>query len=160
MRPTFALLGVPVTLRPTALLAGIASAAVVAAFSRERRVELGLGAGLLWYSGDCVHVVGHIISSRAVDAPMDAVDVHLYPMSVYHSDAVSPRQHIGRAIGGVAASLLAALVWSALARLIPNPLGRQLARVAALQNALLFMLSMAPVPMVDGGVIYANLRKL
>lgn len=162
MRPqlSFSLLGVPVTVRPRALTAGALSALAVALVARERRVALGAAAGVLWYTADCVHVVGHIVSSRAAGAPLDAVDFGVYPRSVYADDDVSPQQHIGRASGGVAASLIAALVLGGLARRASNPPARQLLTIAAGQHGLLFVVSMLPVRLVDGGVIYANLLKL
>lgn len=160
MTVSFALLDVPVTLRPTALGAGLLSGLIVAGVTRERRAALALGASALWYTADCAHVVGHILSSRAVGAPMDAVDFGLYPKSVYHDHAVAPEQHIGRAVGGVGASLLAALIVGALARLIDGPLARPLLRISAAQHGLLFAISMLPLPIVDGGVIYANLARL
>ncbi len=160
MRPHLALLGVPITLRPTALVAGMLSALVVALVTQERRAALSAAAGMLWYSADCVHVVGHIVSSQAVGAPMDAVDFGIYPKSVYDDDDVSPQQHIGRACGGVVASLIATLVLTALARVVTNPLARQLLTIAAAQHGLLCVLSLLPVRLVDGGVIYANLPKL
>jgi len=79
---------------------------------------------------------------------------------VYFDHEVSPQQHIGRAGGGVVASLIATLVLAALARAVTNPLARQLLMIAAAQHGLLFALSMLPVRLVDGGVIYANLLKL
>lgn len=160
MSPQFSLLGVPVTLRPTALGAGLLSALVVALASRERRAAQAAAAGALWYTADLAHVVGHIVSSQAAGAPMDAVDFGLYPKSVYHSHDVSPQQHIGRACGGVAASLVAALALAALRSGVSSPVARRLLTIAAAQHGLLFALSMLPVPFVDGGVIYANLPKL
>lgn len=160
MRPSFSLLGVPVTLRPTAVVTGLTSALVVAALARERRALLALSGGALWYAADCVHVVGHILSSRAVGAPMDGVDVGLYPMSRYDDHDVTPQQHIGRAVGGVAASLLGAIVLAALARAAGQGRARELLTLAAAQHGLLFALSMLPTRLVDGGVIYANLAKL
>lgn len=160
MHANFSLLGVPVTMRPTSLGAGLLSALVVALVTRERRVALGIAAGGLWYTADFAHVVGHIVSSKAVGAPMDAVDFGLYPMSVYVNHDVSPQQHIGRAGGGVAASLLATLVLLLLRSRVTNALARQLLAIAATQHGLLFVLSMLPVQLVDGGVIYANLLKL
>ena len=160
MNRQLSLLGVPVTLRPTALVAGMLSALAVALITRERRVVLSAAAGVLWYTADYVHVVGHIVSSQAVRAPMDAVDFGVYPKSVYFNHEVSPQQHIGRAGGGVVASLIATLVLAALARAVTNPLARQLLMIAVAQHGLLCALSLLPVRLVDGGVIYANLRKL
>jgi membrane-associated PAP2 superfamily phosphatase len=132
----------------------------IALVARERRAGLSAAAWLLWYTADCAHIVGHIVSSQAVGAPMDAVDFGIYPKSVYLDDDVSPRQHIGRAAGGVAASLIAALALAALARIATPPLAKQVLTIAAFQHGLLCGLSMLPLPMVDGGVIYANLPKL
>lgn len=160
MTASFSLLGVPVTLRPTALLAGVASALVVAVVVRENRAPLAASAGLLWYTADAAHVIGHIVSSRAAGAPMDGVEFGLYPMSVYKDNAVTPQQHIGRAIGGVTASLLASLALTGLARATKDQRARQLLAIAAAQHGLLFALSTLPTPIVDGGVIYANLAKL
>lgn len=160
MSPSFSLLGVPVTVRPTALVAGALSALAFGLLAPERRAATGAAAGVLWYTADCAHVVGHILSSQAVGAPMDGVDFGLYPKSVYLDDAVTPQQHIGRAAGGVTASLGAALTLAALARLVATPPARRLLTISATQHALLFVLSMLPLPIVDGGVIYANLLKL
>lgn len=160
MGPAFSLLGVPVTLRPTAVVTGITSALVVAAIARERRALLALSGGALWYAADCFHVMGHILSSRAVGAPMDAIDVGLYPKSVYVDHNVTPQQHIGRSVGGVAASLLGAVALTALARAAGEGRAKELLTIAAAQHGLLFALSMLPTPLVDGGVIYANLAKL
>jgi membrane-associated PAP2 superfamily phosphatase len=153
-------LGVPVTIRPTALASGVLSALVVARVVRANRVALGAAAGLLWYAADSAHVAGHIVSSQAAGAPLDAVDFGLYPKSVYYDNDVSPGQHIGRASGGLLASLLAALVLALLARTVRPGLPRRLLTIAAAQHGLLFALSMLPLRMVDGGVIYHNLKQL
>jgi uncharacterized membrane protein YccF (DUF307 family) len=158
MSSQFSFLGVPVTLRPTAGGAGLLSSLVVALLTRNK--GLSLAAGALWYSADAAHVAGHIISSELVGAPLDGIDFGLYPQSVYHNHDVTPQQHIGRAAGGVVASLLAVLLIGWLARHIDHAPAKQLLRISAAQNALLLVISLLPVPMVDGGVIYANLRKL
>jgi hypothetical protein len=160
MRPHLSLFGVPVTVRPTALGAGALSALVVALLARERRVALSAAAGVLWYTADYVHVVGHIVSSRAAGAPMDAVDFGIYPKSVYFDNDVSPRQHIGRACGGLIASLVATLVLGALTRGSADPRAKRLLTIATAQHGLLLALSLLPTRLVDGGVIYANLPKL
>jgi hypothetical protein len=160
MRPHLSLLGVPVTLRPTALGVGLLSALVVAFVSRDHRAAWGLAAGMLWYTADATHVIGHIISSRMVEAPMHAIDFGLYPMSVYLNHDVSPQQHLGRACGGVGASLIAALSLTMLARITTTSPARQLLTIAAAQHGLLFGASMLPVQLVDGGIIYTNLRQI
>ncbi|MBC8162858.1 MAG: hypothetical protein H7Z42_16745 [Roseiflexaceae bacterium] len=154
------LLGVPIHLRPAALVSGVLSAVVVARLTQDHRTVLSIGAGLLWYTADCTHVVGHIFSSQAVGAPLDAVDFGLYPKSVYYENDVAPQQHIGRASGGVIASFTAALFCAFLATLVRHELIRKLITIAAVQHAILFVLSTLPIPIVDGGVILANIRKL
>jgi hypothetical protein len=160
MKPQLWLFGVPVTIRPTALIAGTLSALVAALLTRERRVALSAAAGALWYTADYVHVVGHIVSSRAAGAPMDAVDFGIYPKSVYFDNDVSPRQHIGRACGGLLASILATLILAVLTRATTDPRARRLLAIATAQHGLLSALSLLPTRLVDGGVIYANLPKL
>lgn len=160
MRPHLSLFSVPVTLRPTTLGSGLLSALVVAFVSREHRAALSAAAGVLWYTADATHVIGHILSSRMVGAPMHAVDFGLYPMSVYLDHDVSPQQHLGRACGGVGASLIAALSLTMLARTTTTSPARQLLTITAAQHGLLFVASMLPVQIFDGGVIYTNLRKL
>ncbi|MFV9506115.1 MAG: hypothetical protein AB4911_16310 [Oscillochloridaceae bacterium umkhey_bin13] len=160
MAPHITLFGVPVTLRPTALGAGLTSALVVALLRREQRIAWGFAAGMLWYTADAIHVSGHILSSRLVGAPMDAVDFGWYPMSVYADHDVTPQQHLGRASGSVSASLLAAIILFLLARCSTPPAIRYLLTIAAMQHGFLFGASMLPLPQVDGGVISTNLRHI
>jgi hypothetical protein len=154
------LAGLPITLRPTALLSGMLSALVIARLSREHRAALGVVAGALWYTADATHVVGHVISSQAVGAPMQGIDFGIYPMSVYTDHDVSPQQHIGRAIGGISASLIACLLLSIVLQRTTQPTLRKVLLIAVAQHGLLFVLSLLPTRLVDGGVIYHNLAKL
>lgn len=154
------LLHVPVIIRPTALISGTLAALVTAAVTRNNRAVLSVSAGVLWYAADCTHVVGHIISSQAVAAPIDAVEFGIYPKNIYHNNTVSPQQHIGRSIGGLIASFGSAMLFVLLARLLPHRLGKKLFIIAAIENALVFSAAMLPIPIVDGGVILTNLRKM
>jgi hypothetical protein len=133
---------------------------VVSLVARKHRVLLSAAAGILWYSADTAHVVGHIVSSQLVDAPLDGVDFGLYPMSVYVNHDVSPQQHIGRACGGLLVSLSATLILAALARSVTALPAKQLLTIAAAQHGVISVFSLLPISQVDGGVIYANLRKL
>lgn len=90
---------------------------------------------------------------------MDNIDFALYPKNVYFNHDVSPQQHIGRASGGFIASLSATLICGAVARLVR---GRAIARfvwLVAIQQALFVVGSVIPLPMFDGGVILAHMRK-
>jgi hypothetical protein len=154
------LAGLPIILRPTALLAGIVSALVIGRLTNEQQLALGAAAGVLWYTADATHVVGHVISSQAIGAPMKGIDFGIYPMSVYTDHDVSPQQHIGRAIGGISASLIACLLLSIVWQRTTQPTLRKILLIAAAQHGILFLLSLLPTKLVDGGVIYHNLAKL
>jgi len=164
--PHFLLLGVPVRLRPIAVVPGVLIGALiyalVRAFSDDKRTSLALGlaSALTWYEADLIHVGGHILSSRMAGAPMDYVRWGIFAINGYANHDVSPQQHIGRSIGGPIASGIAALgywlAWRALGDTLPG----KLALIAFLQNGLTALGSLFPLPMIDGGVILANLRKL
>jgi hypothetical protein len=162
--PHFHILGVPTRLRPIAALPGLLMGVLTYALARRLAREspaplLALAGALAWYEADLIHVAGHIASSRLVDAPMDYVRWGFFATNGYKQHDVTPRQHIGRSLGGPIASGLAAfaywLTWRALGRTL---LG-QLALVAFIQNTVTALGSLTPISLVDGGVIYANLRK-
>ena len=165
-KPHFVLLGVPVRLRRNAVLPGVVVGlliyALARAFSNDRRTSLALGlaSALTWYEADLLHVGGHILSSRMAGAPMDYVRWGIFAINGYANHDVSPRQHIGRSIGGPIASGLAALGYWLAWRALGNTLAGKLALVAFLQNGLTALGSLFPLPVIDGGVILANLRKL
>jgi len=154
---------VPARLRPSAALPLPVIGALVYLLARKLREEqaplLALAGVLSWYEADLIHVAGHIVSSRRAGAPMDEVRWGFLAANGYHDHDVSPQQHIGRSLGGPIASAAAALLyWLAWRALHRTLLGR-VALIACVQNALVAIGSMAPLPVIDGGVIYANLRK-
>ena len=163
--PHFHILGVPTRLLPIAALPGLLTGALTYTLARRLAREspaalLALAGALAWYEVDLIHVVGHIASSRLVDAPMDYVRWGFFASNGYTRHDVTPRQHIGRSLGGPIASGLAAvfywLAWRALGRTL---LGR-IALIACIQNAVIALGSLAPISLVDGGVIYTNLRRI
>ncbi|MFL5800859.1 MAG: hypothetical protein ACJ8CR_03880 [Roseiflexaceae bacterium] len=164
-KPLFKLLGVPVIPRPDLLLAAPLSSTLAYAVARRRAhgrfdaLVVGIAAALLWYKAEMVHVAGHILSSRACDAPMDFVSWGILAGNGYENHDVTPQQHIGRSIGGPIASGLAVIFYWLLWRRLKGRLPRAIAAAGFGYNALIAVGSMAPVPMVDGGVIYANMRK-
>ena len=162
--PHFHILGVPTRLRPIAALPGALMAGLVYGLTRRLAREspaplLALAGALAWYEADLIHVAGHILSSQLADAPMDYVRWGFFATNGYTRHDVTPRQHIGRSLGGPVASGLAAIVywlaWRALGRTV---LG-QIALIACIQNTVTALGSLAPLPIIDGGVIYANIRK-
>jgi hypothetical protein len=95
-----------------------------------------------------------------VGAPMDYVRWGILATNGYANHDVSPQQHIGRSLGGPIASGLAALGYWLTWRALGNTLLGKLALVAFLQNGLIALGSLFPLPVIDGGVILANLRKM
>jgi hypothetical protein len=165
-KPHFTLLGVPVRLKPIAALPGVLVGALTYALVRRYASQdapallLGLASALCWYGTDVVHVAGHITSARLAGAPMDYVSWRIFAINGYYDHDVTPRQHIGRAIGGPIASGLAALLCWLLWRVLGRSLLGRLALIGFIQNAFIALGSLMPIPIIDGGVIYANLRKL
>jgi hypothetical protein len=157
------ILGVPVRFHAAAALSGPLIAALVYLLSRRKvpnAPALAVAGALSWYEADLIHVAGHIVSSQMVDAPMDYVRWGFLAANGYRVHDVTPRQHIGRSLGGPIASGIAAIVyWLAWQALGSTLLGRAML-VASLQNGLVALGSLAPLPIVDGGVIYANLRSM
>ena len=162
--PHFHILGVPTRLRPIAALPGPLIGVLTYALARRLAREspaplLALAGALAWYEADLIHVAGHIVSSRIVDAPMEYVRWGIFATNGYSKHDVSPRQHIGRSLGGPIASAMAAIVYWLTWRTLGRTLLGQIALIACIQNTVIALGSLAPLPIIDGGVIYANLRK-
>jgi hypothetical protein len=155
-------LGLKTDVRPSAALAGLAMGALAYALlpGGPRRL-LGSALGVaLWYEAELNHTLGHVVSARLAGAPIDRLRWGLMLATLYDNNDVTPRQHIGRAMGGPLASALAMLCWWLLWRLSSDrPVGR-LALIALAFNTLLTLVSWLPLPWVDGGVILRNIRKL
>lgn len=155
--------GTTVEIRPEVglnLLALWAGAAVLAGRRRPERswsTRLAIGglSAAIWASADFGHALAHIASARAAGAPMDVVLVSQgMPRTIYYDNDVPPAVHITRSLGGPIFNALAMLVAFALRALRPaGSLGRELAGDAALGHGLLLAGSLAPLPIVDGGVI-------
>ncbi len=155
-------MGMKIDVRPSAALPGLAIAALTYALlpgGPRRLLASALGASL-WYEAELNHVLGHALSSRLAGAPMDQLRWGLLARTLYDNNDVTPRQHIGRAMGGPLGSALAMLCWWVAWRLSADrPVGR-LALIALACNTLLTLGSWLPLPWVDGGVILRNIRKL
>jgi Zn-dependent protease len=76
------------------------------------------------------------------------------PRTLYWNNEVSPDVHRLRAIGGLIFNLLGLLLSLAIYGVVPgNSIAWELAAWSAAGHGLLFIMSLAPVPMVDGGTI-------
>ncbi len=121
--------------------------------ARMARLPLaGLGA-LLLGGANLIHSLGHIISARAAQAPVDGLLINAVQWTtVYRDHSIPPEAHIGRAIGGPLASLAALVAARAIRPLMPaGPLGRDLLDIFLAGNALIGGAAMLPLTSSDGG---------
>ena len=154
--------GVKLDARPTAALSGLVMGALAYALlpGGPRRLLETAASVALWYEAELTHVLGHAVSARLAGAPLDQVRWGLLAATIYEDNDVTPRQHIGRSLGGPISSAIAMLCWWAVWRLNSDkPIGR-LALIALAFNTLLTLGSWLPLPFVDGGVILRNIRDL
>jgi hypothetical protein len=118
-------------------------------------VLIGLATVLVMLPADYGHAVAHIFSARFARAPMDEILISEgMPRTLYWQNDVSPNTHRLRALGGPifnAFCLILSLVVYAAA---PGPsLARELAAWSAFGHALILVLSLLPLPVVDGGTL-------
>lgn len=116
---------------------------------------VGLATLMVLVPVDLGHALAHIFSARYAGAPMD--EVRLWggmPRTLYWNNNVSPDVHRMRAMGGLIFNLLGSLVSSVISLAVPpRSLARELATTSAVGHALLFVASLTPVPIVDGGTL-------
>lgn len=121
------------------------------------QVLIGMGYGLLIVLASMVHSIGHIISSWMVGAPVKSV---VMTMTVnyldYGEDSEHPsRVHIGRALGGpVLNAVLGIIMLAIFGFVIPNHFIAFFGGV----NIALALITIAPMPSVDGAVIMREMR--
>lgn len=155
--------GVPLRAKPSALPGIVGSFVLcyaVAAWMRPKwplfgKVLLAATLTQLLQAGLAIHTVGHIRSARRVGAPMQAVVLDWGFFANHYPDApVTPRQHMGRAVGGPVAS---ALVTGSAG--IIYPLVRWIPIIGALAegwiyvNAIVLAGSIAPTPHFDAAAL-------
>jgi hypothetical protein len=118
-------------------------------------VLIGLAVVLVLIPADVGHAVAHIFSARWAGAPMDEILLSAgMPRTLYWNNAVSPNTHRLRAIGGPLFNMVALLLSLAIyALLASNSIIRELATWSALGHALILMMSLVPLPVVDGGTL-------
>ena len=120
-----------------------------------QRVLVGALAVPLAFSTEIGHALAHTVSARCAGAPMDRIVLSSgMPRTLYTDNAVSPTAHRLRALGGPLYNLLGCalgLVWRR--RSAPDSLNRDLADLTCASHGLLLIMSLAPAPIVDGGVL-------
>jgi hypothetical protein len=154
-------LNTPVKIKPVALIyvvvlwAGLTWAGLH--WHPGRTLLAGLCIGfvsmLLMVLADFGHPFGHVLSARVARAPMDEIVISgEMPRTLYLNNDVPAQVHVLRATGGPLFNLLGLLLSLAVFGLMPpNAIGREIAFWSALAHGLMLPMSLAPLPMVDGG---------
>lgn len=120
-----------------------------------QNVLIGFAAMLVLLPADFGHALAHIFSAHYAGAPMDEVLIAAdMPRTIYRDNDVAPEVHRMRALGGPIYNAVGFLVSMALFAIVPGyPMIRELLAWSALGHALIFVMSLAPLPIVDGGTI-------
>lgn len=148
---------------PSALLGSVALAGLIAAVLRHagrtpaQTALVTATAVPLHWSANLWHHLGHAAAARQSGYPMRGVNFWgLLGTSLYPEDEppLPAEIHIRRALGGPAASLLAAflsaILWRLSARKGP---ARDLALIALIEHLNLGLGALLPVPVFDGGTL-------
>ena len=120
------------------------------------RLGIGLLAGIVVLAAQVLHELGHVISARIAGGPMrEVLFTAVRPLTLYDDTADLPRRvHVGRAIGGPAINLALGLAALPLSRAAgPEALTFLLGFFAWLNTAF-GLISLLPIPSVDGEVIW------
>jgi Zn-dependent protease len=119
-------------------------------------LPIGLGYGLLLYLVNTLHSIGHILSGKLVRAQMDAnlVTATLH-VNLYYGEPknFSKWVHIGRALGGPIFNVVMGLIALGLWKIS----GSYFLAAFANLNVLVGIASLAPVPTLDGWVVWGKL---
>jgi hypothetical protein len=124
--------------------------------SRLQRLGVGLLALPVALFAEIGHAMAHTISARLAGAPMDEILLSSgMPRTLYENNAVLPQAHIRRSLGGPIFNLIGftlSLLWR---RKSPaGSLSRDLADTSLFGHSVIFFGSFAPLPMIDGGIIF------
>ncbi len=120
-------------------------------------VLIGFVTVILLLIAEIGHPIAHIFSARYAGAPMDEIQISAergMPRTLYWNNEVSPDVHRMRAIGGPIFNLLGLLLSLVIYAAVPgNSIAWELAAWSAVGHGLLLIMSLAPVPIVDGGTL-------
>jgi hypothetical protein len=155
--------GTAVTVKPSVLglLAAIWGVVTWVGFRRhpQRRFSEGLLVGLATFVTLAIvewgHAFAHIISARVAGAPMDELRITAgMARTLYGNNDVPPDVHRLRALGGPIFNALGFLLSLTIYRLSPRAsVARELSGWSAIGHGQLLLMSLAPLPTVDGGTL-------
>ncbi len=120
-----------------------------------QRLAVGLIALPVALFADVGHAMAHTISARLAGAPMDEILLSAeMPRTLYENNTVPPHVHIARSLGGPIFSLICftlSLLWRSLSP--RESISRELAETSLAGHGFILLGSVAPLPMVDGGIM-------
>lgn len=122
-------------------------------WSREGFLKMVVVLGSEW-----CHNLAHLITSNWIGKPMDRMRIQAgMPRCIYHEindRGVTPRQHIARALGGpVINSALLPVARTGRRLTKPDSILGETAKTAYQTNLFLSLISLLPIPGIDGGPI-------
>ena len=154
--------GTPVKVKPFVLLNLPALWAGITVFLGRKHPEwswpLRLSVGglsmLTWLIADIGHALAHTVSAKISGSPMDEIQIVDMPRTIYFDNDVGPEVHRMRALGGPIYSAIGLAVSFILRLTAPKDSAvQELVHWSALGHGLILVGSMAPLTIVDGGVI-------
>lgn len=143
---------------PTILFVGIAVAIIFAPTEQLfSRIIVGILYGLLILLEGKVHDIGHILSSRMVNAPVKTIIMtSSFNIMGYDDDEEYPSHvHVGRSLGGPVANIL---VGSLSLIIYSYVVKSHYLLFFGDFNLIVAFLALLPIPSVDGSVILRELR--
>jgi hypothetical protein len=120
-----------------------------------QRLGVGLLAMPVALLAEIGHAMGHTFSARLAGAPMDEILLHSgMPQTLYRNNDFPPQTHIRRSLGGPIFSFIGSILSLVWWRSSPRgSTSRELAEVSLAGHSFIFLSSVAPVPVIDGGTI-------
>jgi Zn-dependent protease len=104
------------------------------------------------------HNLAHTVASNLIGKPMDQLRIQLgMPRCIYHDIndlEVSPRQHVMRSLGGpIINILLLPVSWITKKMTRPGSISDETAKAFYQTNLFLSLVSLLPIPGIDGGAL-------
>lgn len=118
----------------------------------------GLLRMIVMLGSEWCHNLAHAFSAKAVGKPMDQMKLQMgMPRCVYYElndQNVTPRQHIIRSLGGPVFNMFMVPILTVLRSFTkPRSIARETANTALHTNLFLSLISLLPIPGIDGGPI-------
>jgi hypothetical protein len=119
------------------------------------RLLSGALSGCALVFADVGHAFAHTLSARIAGEPMDQIKLSSsMTRTIYFNDEVPPRGHIMRALGGPIFSALGSGISLLVRSRTPrNTMAREVVDWSSVGHGLIFIGSLIPLPLVDGGSI-------